>query len=143
MSTPLIVREFQFARDFRKIQWGATLWYNLMRAACAGLVLGILMFFFPQSEADRFTGLAAPLFWPVAYLIMFLPMGVVFSVLRELPFVGLLAAFFFFFSVAVGDPLVCLIHKLAPKLVPVDAPPLFSLSLVFWVLDAPEFSVAE
>lgn len=74
---------------------------------------------------------------------MFPPMNVILSVLRELPFVGLLAAFFPLIVVAIGDPIVCLIHKIASELVPVEAPPLFSLSLVLWILDAPEYSVAE
>jgi hypothetical protein len=143
MSTPIILRDFRFTRDFRKIKWGATIWYNLLRAACAGLVLGILMFIFPQSADDRFTAIAAPLLWPIAFLVMFLPMGVVFSVLRKLPFVGLLAAFFALLAVAIGDPIVCVLHKLFPKLVPIESPPIFSLNLVFWVLDAPEIAIAE
>ncbi len=87
MSTPLIIRDFSFARDFRKIQWRATLWYNLLRASCAGLVIGVLLFIFPQNGDSRFMGLGGPLLWPIVYLIVFLPMGVVFSILREVPFV--------------------------------------------------------
>lgn len=143
MSTPIILRDFRFARDFRKIKWGATIWYNLLRAACAGLVLGILMLIFAQSADDRFTAIAAPLVWPIAFLVIFLPMGVVFSVLRELPFVGLLAAFFALVAVAIGDPIVCVLHKLSPKVIPVESPPIFSLNLIFWVLDAPEILIAE
>lgn len=143
MSTSFIIREFSFARDFRKIQWGPTLWYNLLRASCAGLVIGVLMFLFPQNGANRFTSLAGPLLWPIGYLILFLPMGIVFSILREVPFVGVLSAFFSFIAVTVGDPIVCLIHKISQKLVPVESPPLFSLFLVFWVLDAQEISLAE
>lgn len=143
MSTPLILRDFQFTRDFRQIKWGATLWYNLLRSMSAGLVLGILMFLFPQSEGDRMTALAAPLVWPFAYFFMFLPMGIVFSVLRGLPFVGLIAMFFALIAVSIGDPIICILHKFFPRLVPVASPPLFSFFLVFWVLDAPEFSIAE
>ena len=142
MSTPIILRDFSFTRDFRKINWGPTIWYNLLRAVCAGLILGILMFIFPQGTSDRFTAIAAPLVWPIAYLIIFLPMGIVFSILRSLPFVGLLAAFFSIVAVAIGDPIVCILHKLLPKLVPVESPPIFSFNLIFWVLDAPEISIA-
>ena len=100
------------------------------------------MFIFPQGTSDRFTAIAAPLVWPIAYLIIFLPMGIVFSILRSLPFVGLLAAFFSIVAVAIGDPIVCILHKLLPKLVPVESPPIFSFNLIFWVLDAPEISIA-
>ncbi len=143
MSTPLIVRDFQFSRDFRKIQWGATLWYNLLRASCAGLVIGVLMFFFNQNETDLFSAIASPLVWPIGYLILFLPLGIIFSILRELPFVGILSVFFSLIAVAIGDPIVCILHKFFPKLVPVESPSIFSLILVFWVLDAPEFPIAN
>lgn len=143
MTTPIILRDFSFTRDFRQIQWGATIWYNLLRAACAGLVLGIFLFFFPQSPGDQMRALATPLIWPIGYLIMFLPMGIIFSLLRNLPFVGIIALFFAIIAVSIGDPIVCILHKIFPKIVPVDSPPLFSLYLVFWVLNAPEFSVAE
>jgi hypothetical protein len=101
------------------------------------------MFFFPQSPGDQMTALAAPLIWPIGYLIMFLPMGIVFSLLRSLPFVGLIAMFFAIIAVSIGDPIVCILHKIFPKIVPVDSPPIFSLYLIFWVLNAPEFSVAD
>lgn len=143
MSTPIILRDFSFTRDFRKINWVPTIWYNLLRAVCAGLIIGVLMLIIPQGTEDRFTALAAPLVWPIAYLIIFLPMGIVFSILGSLPFVGLLAAFFSIVAVAIGDPIVCVLHKLVPKLVPVESPPIFSLNLIFWVLDAPEISIAQ
>ncbi|HMO52365.1 MAG TPA: hypothetical protein PKA21_14695 [Kiritimatiellia bacterium] len=142
MSTPIILRDFSFFRDFRQIQWGATLWYNLLRSACAGLVLGILMFIFPEAAGDRTSALTTPFIWPIAYVILFLPMGIIFSLLRNLPFVGLIAAFFALIAVAIGDPIVCILHKIFPKIVPVESPPLFSLYIVFWVLNAPEVSVA-
>lgn len=143
MSIPIILRGFQFSRDFRQIKWGATLWYNLLRAASAGVVLGVLIFLFPHREDARISALVLPFVWPIAYLVMFLPMGVVFAVWRSLPFVDLLAAFFALIAVAIGDPLVCILHKIQPKLVPVESPALFSFYLIFWVLDAPEIILAE
>lgn len=143
MSTPIILRDFRLTRDFREIQWGATIWYNLLRAACAGLVVGVLMFIFPQSMGDRTTALAIPFVWPIAYLIIFLPAGIVFSLLQALPFIGLLAALFAFVAVGIGDPIASILHKLRPQIVPVESPPLFSLHLIFWVLAAPEISLAE
>jgi hypothetical protein len=101
------------------------------------------MFFFPQGEADQFTAIAAPLVWTIGYLMVFIPMGIIFSILRELPFVGLLAAFFSLVAVAIGDPVICILYRFIPKLVPVESPPIFSLLLVFWVLDAPELTIAE
>ena len=141
MSTPIILRDFHFTRDFRHIKWGATLWYNLLRSVCAGLVLGILMFIFPQGDEGS-TPFAAPLIWPIAYLFIFLPMGIVLSFLRDIPFVGLFAGFCALIAVGIGDPIVCILHKLSPKIVLVESPPLFSFNLIFWLLDAPEITIA-
>lgn len=96
----------------------------------------------PDTEDSRSVAIAAPLLWPFAYLLVFLPFGIVCSIFKSFPIVNMLAAFFAFLAVAVGDPIVCIIHKMQPRLVPVNAPPLFSLYLVFWVLDAPEVSLA-
>ncbi len=142
MITPVILREFRFSRDFRQIEWRYTLWYNLLRAACAGLVLAVLMLAFPQHPGDRAVALTAPFVWPIAYLCIFVPLGILLSLVQELPFVGLFSAFCALISVAAGDPIVCLIHWIEPRAVPVQAPTLFSLTLVFWVLDVPEIPVA-
>lgn len=141
MTTPLIVRDFSFLRDFRHILWGPTLKYNLLRSACAGVVLGLAMITFPQ-DGGRALGLVTPLMWPIGYLVFFLPFGIMLSLFRALPFVGLFAAFLSLIAVAIGDPIVYVLKKNFPQIVPVDSPPLFSLNLIFWVLDAPEVAIA-
>lgn len=145
MSTPLIVREFSLTRDFRKIRWGATLWYNILRAIAAGLIIGILMFMFPKQQGDQMTALSGPFIWPIAYLFFFLPFGMFLGVVGQfIPVVNLVGMFVALMAVTVGDPLVCIIHKFWPKAVPVAAPPLFSFSLINWVLDTDtEISIAN
>jgi hypothetical protein len=140
MSSPLILRDFQITRDFRQIKWGATLWYNLLRSVSAGIIIGV---FLAYSEKDPMTGLTAPLIWPLLYLTVFLPLGIVLSFLGRIPFVGLFAAFIALIAVSIGDPVVCILHKFFPKIVPVAAPPVFSFFIIFWVLDAPELSIAD
>ena len=138
----IIAREFSFSRDFRSVKWGATLWYNLLRAACTGLVLGVLMFLFPHSAGDRNIALAGPVIWLFGYLIVFLPSGIIISFLSQfVPFLWLFSVFFAIITVAVGDPIVCAIKAFLPKLVPVDQPPLFSTKMVIFVVDMPEVAV--
>jgi len=96
-----------------------------------------------RSQDSLLAAITSPFTWPIAYLILFLPLGLVFSLLRSVPGVGLAAVFFSLMAVSLGDPLVALLHKFDPRLVPVESPPLFSLSLIFWILDAPELAVAE
>lgn len=138
----IIAREFSFSKDFRSIKWGPTLQYNLLRAACAGLVLGVLMFLFPHSQADRNIAPAGPLIWMFGYLIFFLPFGLLLSLLSQfVPFIWLFSLFFALVTVTVGDPIVCFLKILVPKLVPVDAPPLFSTNMVIFVIAVPEVTV--
>ena len=142
MSVPVILRSFQFFRDFRNIQWWPTLWYNLLRAACSGVILGALIMIVGPTEADRGRALLLPVMYPVMYLIFLLPMGIVCAFLSFVPYV-VLFSLFFALSFAIADPLVCVLHRIWPKSVPVESPPLFSLSIIHWVLDAPEISVAD
>lgn len=144
MSRPVIINEFSLTRDFRSIKWGATLWYNLVRSISAGLILGILMFMFPQQQGDQATALAGPFVWPFAYLFFFLPFGMFMNVVGQfIPVANLVTLFVALIAVTIGDPIVCILHKFFPRLVPVAAPPLFSLALIQWVLDTDtEISIA-
>jgi hypothetical protein len=137
-----IAREFSFSRDFRKIKWSATLGYNLLRSFFAGLIFGILMYFFPQGTNDQSVALTVPFIWPCAYLIFFVPFGLLLSFLS--PFLRLTGLFSFFLaliSVTLGDPILCVIKALFPQVVPVDEPPLFSTNLLIFVIDVPEISI--
>jgi len=44
--------------------------------------------------------------------------------------------------VTVGDPVVCIIKAIFLRLLPVDAPPLFSLKPMIYVVDASETTIA-
>jgi hypothetical protein len=143
MSELLIIRDFHFLRDFRQIKWGVTLWYNLLRAICAGLVLGILMFIFPSEPNARISALLMPITWPFVYLIVFIPIGILCSILKNIPFVNYFSMFIALISVAIGDPIVCVLYKLIPETVPVESPSLLSFVPIFWVVDAPEIVIAS
>lgn len=135
----MIMSEFSFSRDFDSIRWGPTLSYNLLRAACAGLVLGTLMFLFPLAEGDRMRALAYPFVWPLAYLMFLLPIGLLLSFLaRTIPFTGLISLIIAILAVTVGDPIVRILKKFLPNLVAADSVPLFSTNLIIFLLDSPK-----
>jgi hypothetical protein len=152
MSESLILRDFSFTRDFRRIRWGATIWFNILRAICTGCLwttfLLIVMHDTPKPP-DAPSLAFMPLFWPICSYIGLFPFvlllkGVAAVFPDGFGFFILIPAFFFTaFAVSIGDPLVCILHKIFPKLVPVNDPPLFSTHFVFWVLDAPEVSIAS
>ena len=145
-----IVRDFSFARDFRSIAWGATLKHNLLRAFCAGIVLSVFGFIMggnqpsvPGGQAQFSTGLllGMPFMFPIMFLVILLPMGIVCAKLSpHLPFVGIIAIFFAVL-VAVGDPLVCILSVFAPQVVPMHKPGIFMLSLIVWLLKGEEVDV--
>lgn len=144
MNGTTIIRDFEFTRDFRAIEWRATLWYNLLRATCAGIVFAILYMIFPSATgpATPLQSLALVPMLPIWYLAFVLPVSLAISLFSWVPFIGLVGLALAL-TVAIGDPLVCLLKRLAPTAVPVDHPTLFSLTPVFWVLKADEYAIAS
>ena len=151
MSESVILRDFQFTRDFRKIRWGATFWYNILRAMCTGAILVTVMTLagsYPSENGGPPPPVVMALCWPIGAFFGLMPfawlmrgMAAVFpdgfGFFLLIPVVFLTAM-----GVSLGDPLVCILHKFIPKLVPIDDPPLFSTRFVYWVLDVPEISIA-
>ena len=137
----LILRDLSFSRDFRSIKWGATLQYNLLRAFCAGVIITCCMLFSSQFEHNRVSALIYLLLWPLGYLIFFIPLVLLLSFLSSsVPFAGLLALLFAILLVSIGDPVVCVLKRLFPKLVPAERPPLFSTNLLNFILEADEIA---
>jgi hypothetical protein len=97
--------------------WGPTLILNHVRAACAGLVWFVIMAF----TGDPGSHPAQMLLLPVGYLIVLLPMSLISVGLSKIGF-----PFISWFPVILslillpGDPPTYIIHKFAPKLVPVQ-----------------------
>jgi hypothetical protein len=136
----LILRDFKLLRDFRSVNWGATVGYNLMRASAAGVVWGTIIFCISFNDRKpAWPMLAAPLFMPIAYLCFFLPLGFFFGALSSIvPFAGLFSIFFAIEAVTVGDPLISILHAIAPRFVPVQRPSFLSLALIYYVLKPEE-----
>lgn len=116
MTKTTIIRDFQFTRDFRSIEWRATLWYNLLRATAAGLVIATAQMLLPSSkEVSALSALAVIPMMPVAYLAFIVPLSLLVSLLRSVPFVGLIGLLLAV-MVAIGDPLVALLKRIGQPL---------------------------
>jgi len=140
----VISREFSLAQDFRSVQWRRTLWYNLLRAAGAGVIWTVAMLFMSGFQSGV-ESLLYPVVLPVGYLLIGLPLALLLSGLSKIltPVAGgvvsgllalciaLLAAIW----VAAGDPLVFLLSRFHPQAVPVERPSLWSTSFIVYVLD--------
>lgn len=136
----IITRDFELAWDFRSVACAATLVYNAQRAACSGLVwggtLGIVVVFLGDVQG-AVAFLLLPLLMPVYWLLMLPVAYLARAMAKHFPaastfnrFAGVL--------IAAGDPLLCLIKVAAPKLVPMERPPLFSAQMLILLLKPAE-----
>lgn len=125
--------DFKFTRDYSKINWKATAQVNLIRAACAGPALGILMWI-ASGQFRAF--LLYTLLFPVMYALVVLPMALAALWLSSLgvPFAGLFAAMMSL-MVAMGDPLTSILSRKRPDWVPVERFGFFNLNPVIFVLN--------
>lgn len=123
--------DFSFKRDFKNIDWGSTLQVNLIRAAFAGLIWFIIRLF----TGDSFSSSLIMLLFPVAYLIFLLPIGLVAGWLSSIgiPFIGLITVIISIFIV-VGDPPTFILHKVNPRLVPVEQYGFLNFRIIIFVL---------
>lgn len=131
----LVIRRFSALRDYRSVQWAETLRYNLLRSLCAGITLAVIFLFVRISSPGPGPNPLVALLMPVGYLLAYLPVGLLLQKLGGLVGVFYLAAVVMaILSVSLGDPLVFLLRRIVPGLVPVEDPPFISTSLVIYVL---------
>ncbi|NUM45469.1 MAG: hypothetical protein HUU38_12260 [Anaerolineales bacterium] len=124
------MQPFSLTKDFKHIQWGSTLWLALLRS----LSSTVMWFFIALALQDdaAFSMLA----FPVIYFAILLPAGLIASVLNDwgVPFVWfilLMASI----SIIVGDPLLWVINKIKPGIVPVEEYGFINFKLIIFVLD--------
>ena len=129
--------DFSFWRDFKRIDWGASLWLNLMRATASGIVLCIVLFLIPTGpgRAQSWQMPICMLMMPLAYLLFLAPVGLLAAGLARRGLRWLvLVTFFCVLDILPGDPVVFILHKVCPRLVPVRQFGLFNFALVLWVI---------
>ena len=131
--------DFLLTRDFKKVSWGATAKYNMIRATCAGITfatVGILIATFnPQAGISASTSLVMGVTLALGYPVIYMPVGITLAFLARFfrPF-GFVA-FCFGAMVAIGDPLVFTLQKLSPRLVPIAYPAFISFRMLIFVLE--------
>ena len=111
----------------RDILWRETFGYNSLRAAFCGLVWSIITHGMPEAIHP----LIAPLAWVVTYYLIAPFAYLIGNVLGWLGLI--LSAALSLFFVTLGDPFVWLLGRVAPQLVPVERPALFSFRALILV----------
>jgi len=116
-----------------KVLWKETFWVNFLRSACA---LPLLLFVLSRSDSEQ-NLLALAIVYPFIYLPLVAPLLMFFKVIieaigKQLAPVLLIPMNIVFISG--GDPLVFLLSKLKPSLVPIKDYPVFSFNAAMFVL---------
>jgi HEPN domain-containing protein len=127
--------KWSFKEDFKKTDWKATLIYNLERAAAAGIVAIIIGLFLGEKIKIIYV-LFGPIVWPLVYITILLPLGLVTIWLSNqgVPFIGLVT-FVISFSVFVGDPLVWFANiVLPPRIIPVEKVKFINFALIVFLM---------
>ena len=134
--------DFDFKRDFKYTQWGATLQVALVRSVAVGIVcaiFGLIMVLGSEPSVSKppyYTFLLMPIVMPLINLF-YIPIGLVCGFLssKGVPWVGLVTGLIALFFFVIGDPLTFFIHKYKKSLVPVEKFNFLNFAIIIWVLD--------
>lgn len=123
-------------KNFDRILWKETLWVNLLRAFCA---LPILIIFSVSQSVGLSTSFF--IFYPFLYILLAAPLLIllkqlIIAIAGEMA--GVMMIFVMiplvFIFIAGGDPIVFLIKKLKPDLIPLESYPFICLDIAIFVL---------
>jgi hypothetical protein len=129
---------FSLKDNFKKIQWVPTFLLHLMRAFSAGLIWCLVMMF--TGARGTVSPFSILLTFPIIYFT-FVPMILVISKIMSI-FIDVLGegfyamvSFFFALLIIVGDPLLFVLNKLKPGILPVEKFNIVNFSMMLFILD--------
>lgn len=127
------MRDFNFKRDFKFVQWKETVKVNVIRAVVAGPVWFVLSLIMGNSLKQALILIIAT---PIAYLACLMPIGIFCGYLSSkgvswVGFITLIGAI----AIVVADPIVYAIHRSKPELIPVKKYGIFNFVLLIYVID--------
>ncbi|PSO63208.1 MAG: hypothetical protein BRC36_08575 [Cyanobacteria bacterium QH_2_48_84] len=122
--------------NFNRVRWKETLWLNFLRAVC---VLPVLIGFTIVSEStdSMISALYFMIMYPFFYLIVIAPILVLVRAiwivfLGRLAWIPIIPISLIF--IAGGDPIMFLLKKIKPELVPLKQYPFICLDVAMFVL---------
>ncbi|MHB1861339.1 MAG: hypothetical protein ACYCVL_00080 [Gemmatimonadaceae bacterium] len=134
---------FSWRDDLRKVRWGATARLNMLRACAAGLVWAVIVLI---ASWGQLTAPGATPWWAIPFIAGLGYVGFVITFLlaaKIMTAVGgdagklgvAVVTFVSGLAIAVGDPLVFVLHRKNPARVPVEKFRPVNVVLVLFVLD--------
>jgi hypothetical protein len=143
-SSESIAQTSSLGEFFRDVDWKNTLILNFERAFLASLVWAIVLFFITKaggvgSEWETFIYFLVAL--PFSFTLLYIPLGVVYSYITRNKTsesnIGCIITWMFVVAptlmIIVGDPILFLLHRIKPSLVPVDKYRFIEFSLAIFV----------
>jgi len=115
----------------KNIVFKETLWVNILRSFCAGIVLAILSLFIPNETGMPFY---APFLFPFFMPFVLLGFVLVAQVLKIFNLGGIGNIMCIMFAIP-GDPIMYLLHQTKPEWVPVKEYGFFNLVGLMYVYD--------
>ncbi|ETX08311.1 hypothetical protein [Candidatus Entotheonella palauensis] len=131
---------FSFSKDSGNVRWGNTLWLNLLRAIAAGIVWAIFALIVNSDSPDAPSWWSLPFLAPIMYFILlpiyYITAKILTAILGDIIEGAInLMTFLCSFAIAIGDPLVFILHKFKPEFVPVDEYKFMNFRFVIMVLN--------
>ena len=134
--------------DFGKVQWGTTARLNVFRAFVAGVVWAVIVLIASLGGPARVGTMpwgAIPFVAALGYIglaILFVTAArIIAGIAGKTGMLGVSAVTFLFgLAIAVGDPLVFMLRRTRPSLVPVARFRPFNAALVLFVLEPVEMA---
>lgn len=124
-------QSFDYSQDSARVSWPQTIILNMIRTFLGGTIIGLVAFITTR-DPGALGLIAAPLGW----LIIGLPAWFICQKLAPTP-KGIVALGFvlpFLVIGLAGDPLLFIVSKVKPALVPVENPGFMSFSAIIFVL---------
>jgi hypothetical protein len=118
-------------RDFKRINWTTTIVLNYLRAFVAGLLWGVIFLITGINHNINILTLM-PFIWPI-FLIIFYLLQLFFK--KVIAVIGKLLYYIGLIVICPADPILFIINKYYPHIIPVKQYPLFSKELIIYVLN--------
>ena len=124
-------QSFDYSQDSARVSWRQTIIFNMIRMLLGGTIIALV-----SVIATREVGALALISAPLSWLVVGLPAWIICQKLPPTP-KGIVALFFvlpYLLIGMAGDPLLFVLAKVKPSLIPVEQPSFMSFSAVLFVL---------
>jgi hypothetical protein len=125
-------QSFDYSSESGRIAWSQTIGFNMIRTGVGGIIIALIALIATHDISSLVFIISAPIGW----LVCGLPAWLICQKLPDKP-KGIVALIFvlpFLIIGLVGDPVIFIVSKIKPQLIPVENPGFMSVNAVLFVL---------